>query len=147
MVAEPRAHQRDRLHELPELRHQGRRRRDASTVKITLSQPWAPLLSDLSIYSDAILPENLNGLSEKEFFANPVGTGPFTSSRGRSRAREITLARNANYWQSGKPYLDEVVFRVILDDNQRVLQVQSGDVQVIDLVPPAQVARSRAPAA
>ncbi|MEI6727491.1 MAG: ABC transporter substrate-binding protein, partial [Actinomycetes bacterium] len=26
----------------------------ASTIKIVLSQPWAPLLSDLSIYSDAI---------------------------------------------------------------------------------------------
>ena len=112
---------------------------DASTVKITLSQPWAPLLSDLSIYSDAILPENLNGLSEKEFFANPVGTGPFTIKSWAQQGAEITLARNANYWQSGKPYLDEVVFRVILDDNQRVLQVQSGQVQVIDTVPPAQV--------
>lgn len=113
---------------------------DTSTVKITLSQPWAPLLSDLSIYSDAILPENLNGLSDKEFFANPVATGPFTIKSWAQQGAEITLARNPNYWQSGKPYLDEVVFRVILDDNQRVLQVQSGEVQVIDLVPPAQVA-------
>ena len=105
---------------------------DASTVKITLSQPWAPLLSDLSIYSDAILPENLNGLSEKEFFANPIATGPFIIKSWAQQGAEITLARNPNYWQSGKPYLDEVVFRVILDDNQRVLQVQSGDVQIID---------------
>jgi peptide/nickel transport system substrate-binding protein len=112
---------------------------DTSTVKIALSQPWAPLLSDLSIYSDAILPKNLNGLSEKEFFANPVGTGPFKLKSWAQQGNEITLERNTNYWQPGKPYLDEVVFRVILDDNQRVLQVQSGGVQIIDTVPPAQV--------
>ena len=112
---------------------------DPATVKIVLSQPWAPLLSDLSIYSDAILPKDLNGLSEKEFFANPVGTGPFKLASWAQQGAEITLARNTNYWQPGKPYLDEVVFRVILDDNQRVLQAQSGDVQIIDTVPPAQV--------
>lgn len=113
---------------------------DPSTVKIELSQPWAPLLSDLSIYSDAILPKDLNGLSAKEFFANPVATGPFKLKSWAQQGAEITLERNTNYWQSGKPYLDEVVFRVILDDNQRVLQAQSGEVQVIDTVPPAQVA-------
>ena len=113
---------------------------DASTVKIVLSQPWAPLLSDLSIYSDAILPKDLQGKSEKEFFTNPVGTGPFVLKTWAQQGAEITLARNPNYWQSGQPYLDEVVFKVIMDDNQRVLQVQSGEVQVIDTVPPAQVA-------
>jgi peptide/nickel transport system substrate-binding protein len=112
---------------------------DQSTVKITLSQPWAPLLSDLSIYSDAILPKDLNGLSEKEFFSNPIATGPFKLKSWAQQGGEITMERNTNYWQPGKPYLDEVVFRVILDDNQRVLQVQSGGVQIIDLVPPAQV--------
>jgi len=113
---------------------------DPSTVKIELSQPWAPLLSDLSIYSDAILPKDLGGKSEEEFFANPIGTGPFVLKSWAQEGAEITLARNPNYWQSGKPYLDEVVFKVIMDDNQRVLQVQSGQVQVIDTVPPAQVA-------
>ena len=112
---------------------------DAATVKILLSQPWAPLLSDLSIYSDAILPKDLNGLSEKEFFANPVGTGPFKLKSWAQQGAEITMERNTNYWQAGKPYVDEVVFRVILDDNQRVLQVQSGGVHIIDTVPPAQV--------
>lgn len=113
--------------------------RDAGTVEITLSQPWAPLLSDLSIYSDAIVPKDLNGLSEKEFFANPIATGPFMLKSWVQEGAEITLVRNPNYWQEGKPYLDEVVFRLVEDDNQRILQLQSGDVQVIAHVPAAQV--------
>ncbi len=62
-------------------------RRGCSTVKITLSQPWAPLLSDLSIYSDAILPKDLRGMSEEEFFTNPIGTGPSCSKLGAGRRR------------------------------------------------------------
>lgn len=112
---------------------------DTGTVEIQLSQPWAPLLSDLSIYSDAILPKDLGGLSEAEFFANPIGTGPFTLKAWEQEGAEITLARNPKYWQTGKPYVDEVVLRLIMDDNQRVLQVQGGDVQIIDTVPAAQV--------
>ncbi len=112
---------------------------DGGTVEITLSQPWAPLLSDLSIYSDAILPKDLRGMSEKEFFTNPIGTGPFVLKSWEEEGALITLARNENYWQSGMPYVDEVVFKLISDDNQRMLQLQSGDIQIADTVPPAQV--------
>ena len=54
-----------------------------NTVVFKLSQPWAPFLSDISVFANAILPANFGGQSEKEFFSNPVGTGPFTLS-GRS---------------------------------------------------------------
>ena len=54
------------------------------------------------------------------------------------------LTRNKNYWQPGKPYLDEVNFSYISDDNQRVLQLKAGQVQVISAVPPAQVAALKA---
>ncbi len=50
------------------------------------------------------------------------------------------LTRNKNYWQSGKPYLDEVSFSYIPDDNQRVEQLKGGEVDVISAVPAAQVA-------
>src|SRR6185295_19220931 len=44
-----------------------------------------------------------------------------------------------NYWQEGKPYLDKVVFRVVGDDTARVLQLNSGDVDVISNVSANQV--------
>ena len=54
------------------------------SVVFQLSQPWAPFLSDISVFANAILPANFGGQSEKEFFAAPIGTGPFTLER-RSR--------------------------------------------------------------
>ena len=53
-----------------------------ATVVAHLSAPWAPFASDISAFSNAILPANFGGKSEKEFFANPIGTGPFTLAGG-----------------------------------------------------------------
>ena len=40
-----------------------------------------------------------------------VGTGPFTFVEW-SKGDHLTFAKNANYWQSGRPYLDSVIVNV-----------------------------------
>jgi peptide/nickel transport system substrate-binding protein len=111
-----------------------------STVIAHLSAPWAPFPSDISAFSNGILPANFGGKSEKAFFANPIGTGPFMLAGGfTASAPSLTLARNPNYWQKGKPYLDSVQLLNVNDDNQRVLQLRGGQVDLIDSVPPANV--------
>jgi peptide/nickel transport system substrate-binding protein len=110
-----------------------------STVVVQLSEPWAPILSDISVFANAIVPANLGGKSPKEFFASPVGTGPFTLSSFAPDATSLTLKRNPNYWQAGKPYLDAVEFLYVQDDSQRVLQIEGGQVNIIDTVPPSEV--------
>ncbi len=116
---------------------------DGSTVVATLSQPWAPFLSDISVFANAIVPKDFGGQSESAFFAQPVGTGPFTL-KSFTKGGNVSLVRNPHYWQAGKPYLDEVDFVYINDDNQRVLQLKSGQVQVISAVPPTQVSALKA---
>jgi peptide/nickel transport system substrate-binding protein len=114
-----------------------------STVVATLSQPWAPFLSDISVFANAILPKDFGGQSASAFFAAPVGTGPFTL-KSFVKGGNVSLERNPHYWQAGKPYLDAVNFVYINDDNQRVLQLKSGQVQVISAVPPTQVSALKA---
>ena len=112
-----------------------------SSRKVTfyLSQPWAPFLSDISVFANSILPKDFGGQSESAFFANPIGTGPFTV-KSFVKGGNVVLTRNKNYWQPGKPYLDEVSFSYIPEDSQRVEQLKGGEVNVISAVPPAQVA-------
>ena len=112
---------------------------DSRTVTFVLSQPWAPFLSDISVFANSIMPNNLGGESESAFFSNPIGTGPFLL-KSFQKGAGVVLTRNRNYWQSGKPYLDEVSFSYIPDDNQRVEQLKGGEVDVISAVPAAQVA-------
>ena len=112
----------------------------SDSVVFQLSQPWAPFLSDLSVFANAILPAGFGGQTEKEFFNAPIGTGPFTLDGFTPDATSLTLKANAHYWQAGKPYLDAVEFVYVDSDNQRVLQIQGGQADIIDNVPPAEVA-------
>lgn len=108
-------------------------------VVFHLSTPWAPFVSDISVFANAIVPDNFGGKSATEFFKDPVGTGPFLLSRFTPDASSLTLTRNPNYWQKGKPYLDSVEFLYVDNDNQRVLQIEGGQADIIDTVPPADV--------
>jgi len=109
------------------------------TVVITLSAPYTPLLSELSGFSNGIFPADFGGKTEQEFFAAPVGTGPFVVSAW-DPAGDLTFTANKNYWQEGKPYVDELVYKLIPDDTQLLQQLQAGQIDAIDEVPPANVA-------
>ena len=97
-------------------------------------------MSDISVFANAIIPTNFGGKSEAAFFKAPIGTGPFTLSSFTPDATSLTLKANPHYWQAGKPYLDSVEFLYVDSDNQRVLQIEGGQVNIIDTVPPANVA-------
>jgi peptide/nickel transport system substrate-binding protein len=114
-----------------------------NAVVITLSEAWAPFLSDISVFANAILPKKFGGKTEKAFFANPVGTGPFMLPSWKADS-DLTLKANPHYWQPGKPYVDEVQIKYVDSDNQRVLQLTGGQVDIIDTVPPANVASLKA---
>ena len=44
---------------------------------VSLKFPWAPLLADLSLFANDIVPDNYGGKTETAFYQAPVGTGPF----------------------------------------------------------------------
>jgi peptide/nickel transport system substrate-binding protein len=111
----------------------------ANTVVIKTVRPWAPLLADLALYVNGIIPNNFGGKSVNAFFQDPVGTGPFefgTWVRGQS----LTLVRNPHYWQPGKPYLDSVEFSVAPNANSRLLTLEGGQAQIVDAPPAPAVA-------
>jgi peptide/nickel transport system substrate-binding protein len=112
---------------------------DGHNVVFKLGEPWAPFLSDISVFANAILPANYGGKSEKAFFKNPVGTGPWTLSNWTPDSN-ITLKPNPHYWQPGKPYLDSVAINYVSDQNQQILQLKGGQAQIVDNVPPSLVA-------
>jgi peptide/nickel transport system substrate-binding protein len=113
-------------------------------VVFQLSTPWAPFVSDISVFANAIYPANFGGKSAAEFFKAPIGTGPFTVSGFTPDASSLTLTANPHYWQPGKPYLDAVVFDYVDNGNERVLELQGGETDIIDLVPPSSFAALKA---
>lgn len=100
---------------------------DEHTVEFKLKHPWAPFVADLSMFSNAILPENYAGKSKEEFYEAPVATGPFMFKEW-VRGDHATVVKNPDYWQAGKPTLDSVTWRVMPDANTRKLALQSGEI-------------------
>ncbi|MDX6337119.1 MAG: peptide/nickel transport system substrate-binding protein [Streptosporangiaceae bacterium] len=100
-----------------------------STVVVTLKYPWAPLLADLSLFSNAIVPASYGGKSETQFYTAPVGTGPFKWDYWH-KGSALKLLRNPYYWEKGKPYLNSVTWTDVPSDNTRQLQLKGGQAQV-----------------
>jgi peptide/nickel transport system substrate-binding protein len=99
------------------------------TVVIHLKYPWAPLLADLSLFSNAIIPANYGGQTETEFYNHPIGTGPFKWDYWH-KGSALKLVRNPYFWQPGKPYLSSVTWTDVPSDNTRELQLKGGQAQV-----------------
>src|SRR5215207_7391760 len=107
---------------------------DDKTAIINLSKPWAPLEADLAMFSASIIPQALVEEQGEDFFQNPVGSGAFKFVSWE-KDQEIVLEKNPDYWDTGKPYLDGVTFKVLPESNARMLQFQGGELDIATSVP------------
>ncbi|MDK3256907.1 ABC transporter substrate-binding protein [Blastococcus capsensis] len=74
--------------------------------------------------------ENYNAVGKEAASAAPVGTGPFVFQEWR-RDDQLTVTANESYWGTDLglgPYLDEITFRPIPDEDSRLQSLLSGDV-------------------
>lgn len=100
-----------------------------TTVVVDLKHPWAPLLADLALFANGVVPNNYGGQTEAEFYNHPVGTGPFKWDVW-NKGSSLKLVKNINYWQKGLPYLDSVTWTDVADSNTRQLQLQGNQAQI-----------------
>jgi peptide/nickel transport system substrate-binding protein len=100
---------------------------DDYTVRIPCTTPFATLHQALAIpgYSD-IIPVGYNP-------AAPVGTGPF-KLKSFSPGVQSTFVRYDGYWQTGTPYLDEIVISDYSDQTSQVNALMAGQVDVVNLL-------------
>ncbi|RBM21949.1 ABC transporter substrate-binding protein [Prauserella sp. PE36] len=99
---------------------------DARTLKITMAEPvpnfaWSVLTTALNWIAS---PKALQA-GRESFDAEPVGAGPYTLEQW-TRQDRIELAKNPEYWDAPKPYLDHVTLRTAADPTQRVNTMISG---------------------
>ena len=108
---------------------------DEYTIQINTSAPDAGLLTILTGNSFMLMsPGNID---RKDVATNPIGTGPFVLSE-YVQGDHITLVANKNYYKLGAdgqplPYLDSIVYKIMTDDNVKINNLQSGDVDGVDI--------------
>lgn len=107
---------------------------DEYTVKFNLKRPYGPFLLNLTSFQAGIIsPAALEKYGDK-INENPVGTGPY-EFQNWSRGEELVLVRNENYWGE-KPEIQKFVFEPILEAGSMIAALKSGQVDVIQPVPP-----------
>ena len=83
---------------------------DKYTLKIILSEPYAPLLSILAMKGAKVVPKEEVEKSGIDFGKFPVGTGPFKFI-SMKEGEQIVLEAYQDYFD-GRPYLNKVVFNI-----------------------------------
>jgi peptide/nickel transport system substrate-binding protein len=107
---------------------------DDRTVDVQLKQGTVTFLTGLAEYTATVVPEGYTREDPEQ-----VGTGPFVLESFTAGAESVH-AKNPNYWDSGKPYLDEVQIVDFADAAALVNALSSGQVDAIVDVPFGQVA-------
>lgn len=103
---------------------------DAHTAVLKLSQPAPMLMSALNGYESQVIPKHIYGgtdIQTNPACNAPIGTGPFMFKEWK-KGEYVKMVRNPNYWDKPKPYLDEVILRVIPDAGARAAAFEAGEV-------------------
>ena len=109
---------------------------DKTTVKLTTSVPWRPLLAALGERPGFIVSPAAVQKSGQDFGLAPVGSGPFRFVEWVPDSH-ITVERFADYWDKGKPRLDRIDIRHVPDQQVQLGMIRTGEAHLIDSVPPS----------
>lgn len=96
-------------------------------VRETPDVTYLRRLAETQIISDQQFAEGGNQAIEE----NPIGTGPFKFVEWQKGSR-IVLNANENYWETGKPYVAELIFRPIPESATRLAAIQTGEVDIVN---------------
>lgn len=106
---------------------------DEQTVVFRLTGPNAAFLEYMTM---AVLPRHLlegEDMQTSGFFRAPVGTGPYKLERW-DVGQTIVLVKNEDYYL-GCPNIDQIIFKIVGDDNAQAVQLESGELDLALLDP------------
>ncbi len=119
---------------------------DEYTVRMNLNKVFSPLLGNISIAYFGILSPAAVEKYGDDFGKNPVGSGPFKFKEWVPGER-ITLSRNEEYVNfrsyndnKGAPYLEELVYRNMPEEQTQVAAMETGEINLI-ATPAQQISR------
>jgi peptide/nickel transport system substrate-binding protein len=104
---------------------------DRLTVRVPLKSPNSRLYDNFNVQNSVIIPSGLRD------FSRPIGTGPF-AFRSFTPGQRSLCVRNPNYWEEGKPYVDEWEDIAISDNSARLNALLSNRIDMLSQLDPRQ---------
>jgi peptide/nickel transport system substrate-binding protein len=111
---------------------------DASTVRLNLAAPFAPLLAVLTDRAGMMVSPKAAQAAGDKFGARPVCSGPFQFVERVAQDR-ISFVRYPNYWNKAAIHFDKVTYLPIVDSTVRLANLKSGQLDFIERMAPSDV--------
>ncbi len=117
---------------------------DEFTVRMTLPEPYAPLLANLAIPIAGIVSPAAIARGLDDVAVNPSGTGAFrlASPGDWTRDSQMVLQANPDYW-GGAPKVEQFIMRVIPESSTRLQSLEAGEIDIAWALVPEDVERTR----
>jgi peptide/nickel transport system substrate-binding protein len=106
---------------------------DPTTLQVTLKAPNLNFNHEVAQKIAWIASPTALQSEGSNYGTHPVGAGPFLLTSWTPNSQS-TLTRNPNYWQAGQPYLDTVIVKILLDQNQMYNTLKTGGGNVMTVV-------------
>jgi peptide/nickel transport system substrate-binding protein len=102
---------------------------DETTVEFDLNTADATFLNILATPFASVVPKETPH-DAAEVAKGPIGTGPYVLKE-YTKGTQATFVANKSYWQTGQPFLDEIDFKVGVDDNSAIQQIQADQLDMM----------------
>src|SRR5215213_3937547 len=104
---------------------------DGNQLVITTKEVFAPFMSYVGV--ERIAPKSAVDAGvdsfKQEYGRAPIGTGPFKFVEWKAK-EQIVVEKFADYWGE-LAHLDKIVYRIVPDDNTLLVQLRTGELQLV----------------
>ncbi|HET8629198.1 MAG TPA: ABC transporter substrate-binding protein [Thermomicrobiales bacterium] len=108
---------------------------DPYTIKISFSQPYPAFIpASLAFRPGFVVSSKAFAELGTKWNTRPIGSGPFMFDTYQA-ATSLTVKRNPDYWGT-KPKIDQVVWKMRVDDRAAVLAIAKGELDAYYIADP-----------
>lgn len=107
---------------------------DDYTIKVILKEPFGAMINNFAHPAAMMISPAALKKYGKDIARHPVGTGPYEFVEWKP-GDHLTVKKNPNYWQKGKPKLDQITFKPVPENGSRIAMLKTGEADFIYPVP------------
>jgi peptide/nickel transport system substrate-binding protein len=82
-----------------------------------------------------VMPADFAGMSEDDYYQNPIGAGAYQVEEWTLGGRIVLVANEHFYGYPDRPGFERVVIDVVTDENARAIQFGSGEADIVEYLP------------
>src|SRR3954467_10370065 len=106
---------------------------DPLTVKLSLKQPFSPLLAQLTDRAGMLVSPKAAEAAGDKFGLRPVCAGPYKFVE-RVQQDRIVVEKFAGYWDKDRVFIDKITYLPIVDTTVRLANLKSGGIDLTERI-------------